>query len=117
MCSLIGGLVPGISGVLVGSYYSSSYGAANHFNSCDLSLVAPLGILCSVQWLAKSIHLCICQALVEFIRRELYQAPVSKHFLAYIIVSGFGDYMCDRSPGRVVSEWPFFQALLHTFSL
>ena len=31
-----------------------------------LSLVPSLGTLCSVQWLAESIHLCICQALAVF---------------------------------------------------
>jgi hypothetical protein len=56
-----------------------------------LSLVPPLGTLCSVQWLAESIHLCNSQALVEPLRRQLYQAPVSKHLLVTIIVSGFGD--------------------------
>ena len=43
-----------------------------------------LGSLCSVQWLAESICLCICQALAEPLRRQSYQAPVSKHFLASI---------------------------------
>jgi hypothetical protein len=46
--------------------------------------------MCSVQWLAVGIHLCICQALAEPLRRQLYQAPVSKHFMASTIVSGFG---------------------------
>jgi hypothetical protein len=55
-----------------------------------LSLAPPLGTLCSVRWLAASIHFCICQALVEPLRRQLYQASVSKH-LASTIVSGFGD--------------------------
>ena len=56
-------------------------------------LGTPLGTLCSVQWLASSIHLCICQDLAEPLRRQLYQAPVIKYFLASTIVSGFGDYM------------------------
>ena len=38
-----------------------------------------------------SIHFCICQALAGPLRRQLYQAPVSKHLLASTIVSGFGD--------------------------
>jgi hypothetical protein len=37
-----------------------------------LSLGSPLGTLCSVQWLAESIHLCICQALAEPLRRQQY---------------------------------------------
>jgi hypothetical protein len=56
-----------------------------------LSLAPPLGTLCSVQWLVESIYLCICQALAEPLRRQLYQVPVSKHLLASTIVSGFGD--------------------------
>jgi hypothetical protein len=69
----------------------------------NLSLTPPPRILCSVQWLAGSICLCICQALAEPLRRQLYQAPVSKHFLASIIVSGFGDRIWDGSPGGAVS--------------
>jgi hypothetical protein len=45
----------------------------------------------SVQWLAVSICLCFCKALAEPLRRQLYQAPVSKHFLASTIMYGFGD--------------------------
>jgi hypothetical protein len=64
-----------------------------------LSLTPTLGTLCLVQWLAASIHLCICQALAEPLRRQLYQAPVSKYFLPSTIVSGFGDCIWDGSPG------------------
>jgi hypothetical protein len=39
-----------------------------------LSLILPLGTLWSFQWLAASICLCICQALAEALRRQLYQA-------------------------------------------
>jgi hypothetical protein len=62
-----------------------------------LSLAPPLGALCSVQWLAESIHLCICQALAEPLKRQLYQAPVIKHLLTFTIVSGFGDCIWDGS--------------------
>jgi hypothetical protein len=82
-----------------------------------LSLASPLGTLCLVQWLAESIHLCICQALAETLRRQLYQAPVSKHLLASARVSGFGDCIWDGSLGGAVSGWPFLQSLLHTLSL
>jgi len=58
-----------------------------------LSLTPPMGILFSVQWLAVSIRLCICQALAELLRRQLYQAPVIMHFLASAILSGFGGCM------------------------
>jgi hypothetical protein len=58
-----------------------------------LSLTPSLGTPCSVQRLAESICLWICQAPEEPLRRQLYQAPVSMHFLASTIMSGFGDYM------------------------
>jgi hypothetical protein len=64
-----------------------------------LSLAPSLGTLCSVPWMDASIHLCICQALAEPLRRQLYQAPVSKHLLASTTVSGFGDCVWDGSPG------------------
>jgi hypothetical protein len=53
-----------------------------------LSLAPPLGTPCSVLWMAVSIHFCICQALAEIPRRQLYQVPVSKHLLGSTIVSG-----------------------------
>ena len=82
-----------------------------------LSLTPPLGALRSVQWLAASIRLCICQALAEPFRRQLYQAPVSKHFLASTIVSRFGDCIWNGSSGGAASGWPFLQSLLHTLAL
>ena len=56
-----------------------------------LSLTPPLGTLWSVQWLADSILLCICQALEEALRRQLYPVPVSMCFLASTIGSEFCD--------------------------
>jgi hypothetical protein len=82
-----------------------------------LSLVPPLGTLCSVQWLAESIHLSTCQALAEPLRRQFYQAPVSKHLLISTIVSGFGDCIWDVFPGGAVSGWSYLQSLLHTLTL
>ena len=58
-------------------------------------LAAPLESLCSVQWLAVSIHICITQHLAEPLRRQLHQVPVSKHRLASATVSGFGICMWD----------------------
>jgi hypothetical protein len=81
-----------------------------------LSLTPPLGTPCSVQCLDASICLCICQVLVKPLRRQLYQTPVSKHFLASTIVSWFDDCIWDRFPGGAISEWPFLQSLLHTLS-
>jgi hypothetical protein len=83
---------------------------------CVLSLASPLGTLCSVKWFTERFHLFICQALAEPLRRQLYQAPVSKNLLASTIVSGFGDYTWDGSPGVAVFGWPFLQSVLHTLS-
>ena len=64
-----------------------------------------------------SIRLCFCQALANTLRRQLYQASVSKHFLSSTIVSGFGDCIWDGSPDGTVPGWSFLQSLLHTLSL
>jgi hypothetical protein len=75
-----------------------------------------LGSLCSIQrWLVACI--CIGQDLAEPLRRQLYQAPVSKYFLASAIVSWFGVCMWDGSPGWPDSGWPFLQSLLYFLSL
>jgi len=66
------------------------------------SLTPPLGTPFSVQWLAVSICLCICQALAEPLRRQLYQAPVSMHFLASPIVTA-----CDPHYGNLWMVIPF----------
>ena len=82
--SLVGGLVPGSSGEsgkLILLFFLQSFPNSS------------IRVLCSIQWLVASIHLCICQALAEPLRSQLYHAPVSKHFLASTIVSRFGDYM------------------------
>jgi hypothetical protein len=79
-----------------------------------LSLTHPLGALCSFQWLAMSIHLCIRKAVPH--KRQLYQASFSKHFFASIIVPGFGDCIWDASPGGAISGWSFLQSLLFTLS-
>jgi hypothetical protein len=79
-----------------------------------LSLDPSLGTLCSIQWITVSIYFCICQALAEPLRRQLYQSTVSKILLASVIVSGFGGCLWDGSPGRAVTAWLFLQSLLHT---
>jgi hypothetical protein len=82
-----------------------------------LSLAPSLGTLCSIQWLAVSIHFCICQALAEPLRRLISHTLVSKLFLASTIVSEFGDSKWDGSPGGTLSGWSFLQSLLHMLSL
>jgi hypothetical protein len=75
-----------------------------------LSLALSLATLCSFGRMTVNIHFCICQALAESLRRQLYQAPVRKILLASAIVSGFGGCIWDGSPGGAVSE-------CHSFSL
>jgi hypothetical protein len=72
-----------------------------------LPLTPLLGSLCSVHWLVSSILICIGQDLAKPLKRQLSQAPVSKHFLAFTIVSVFGVCMWDRYPGWALSGWPF----------
>jgi hypothetical protein len=66
-------------------------------------------------WLCVCI--CIGQALAEPLRGQLYQAPVSKHFLTSATVSGFGVCRWDGSVGGAVSGSCFLQSLLHSLSL
>jgi hypothetical protein len=80
-----------------------------------LSLVPPLRTLCSVQWLAVSPHVCICQALLKPLRRQLYQAPVSKHLLASTIVSVFGDCLVGQSPDGLSFNLCFTFCLSNSF--
>nr|AAQ96249.1 LRRGT00036 [Rattus norvegicus] len=49
------------------------------------------------KWLVVSICFCICEALGEPLKRQVYQAPFSMHFLASKILSGFRDCIGDGS--------------------
>jgi hypothetical protein len=92
--SLVSGLVPKSSG---GYWWVHivvpPMGLQTPSATWVICLAPSLGTLCSVRWMAMSIHFCICQALAEPLKRQLYQAPVSKHFLVSTIVSEFGDYI------------------------
>jgi hypothetical protein len=68
-----------------------------------LYLAPSLGTLCSIQWMAVSIHFCISKAQAEPLKSQVYQAPVSKLLLASTIVSAFSDCIWDGSPGGAVS--------------
>lgn len=59
-------------------------------------------------------QLCICQALVESLRRQLYWASDSKHLLASTIVSEFGVCIWGWSPAGAVSGCHFILSLLNT---
>jgi hypothetical protein len=81
--SLLGGLVPGSSGgYWLVHIVLPPMGLQTPSAPWVLSLALSLGTLCSVQWMAVSIHFCICQALAEPLRRQLYQTSVSKPLLA-----------------------------------
>jgi hypothetical protein len=115
--SLVGGLVPGSCwGYWLAHIVVPPMGLQTPSAPWVLSLAPSLGTLCFVQCMAVSIHFCICQALAEPLKRQLYQVPVSKH-LSSTIVSGFDGCIFDESPGGTVSRWPFLQFLLHTLSL
>jgi hypothetical protein len=92
-------------------------GLQNSSTSWILSLTPSLGTLCSIQWITVNIHFCIIQVLAEPLRRQLYQAPLSKLLLASKIVSGFGGCLWDGSTGGGVCGLSFIQSLLHTLSL
>ena len=62
-----------------------------------------------------SICICISQMLVKPLRKQPYQAPVGKRFLASAIMWGVGIYSWDGSLGGVVSGWPFVQSLFQFF--
>ena len=91
--TLVGGLFPGSSGwvVYLVDIVDHHLGLQTTSDPSMLSLTPLLRISCSVQWLNESMHLCIRQVLAEPLRRQLYQAPVNKHFLASRIVSRFGE--------------------------
>jgi hypothetical protein len=107
------------AGGLVGWYCCSSYGVTNLFSyyKLVLDLTSPLGSPCSVRCLAVYIRIFIAQALAESLRRQLYQAPVNKSFLASAIMSGFVICKWDGSLGEEVSGRPFLQSLLHSLPL
>jgi hypothetical protein len=106
-----------LRGILVSYIVPPPMGLQTPSASWVLSLAPSLGTLCSVQWMTVSVHFCICQALTEPLRRQIYQAPVSKTLLASAIVSGFGGCLWDGSPGGAVCGWSLPQSLLQTLSL
>jgi hypothetical protein len=91
--SFVGGFVPGnFRGFCLVDIVVLSMGLQTPSISTVLSLTPPLGSLRSVRGLTARICICIGKALADSLKRQLYQAPVSKNFLASAIVIGFGDY-------------------------
>jgi hypothetical protein len=67
---MVGGLVPGsFRGVWLVGIVVLPMALQTPLAPLVLSLAPPLGTQCLVQWLAVSIHHCICQALAEPLRR------------------------------------------------
>ena len=60
--------------------------------------------------MAERINLCICKALAEPVRRQLYKSPVSKYLLATKIVSRFDDLYMGWIP-RWGSLWLAFSSV------
>jgi hypothetical protein len=90
--SLVDGLVPGSSvgrgsgAVWLVDIFVLPMGLQTPSTPSVLSLTLLLETPHSVQWLAASIHLCICKALAGPLRRQPFQAPLSMHFLASALV-------------------------------
>ena len=116
--SLIGGLDSGSSrvGVWLVDIVVLPIGLQSPSAPSVLPPTLPLGSLGSVCWLTVRICICIRQVLAETLRRQLYQAPVTKHLVS-AIVFGFGVCSWDGNLSEVVSVWPFYQPLLHFVSL
>jgi hypothetical protein len=60
-----------------------------------------------------SICISIRQVLVEALREQPYQVPVSKTILTSAIVLWLGVCRWDESLGESLSGWPFLQSLFH----
>jgi hypothetical protein len=70
------------------SWYCSSMCLQSSLIPLVLALALLLESLSSVLWLSLSICICMGQVLVEPIRKQSFQDPVSKHFLVSAIVLG-----------------------------
>ena len=103
-------------GVLVSSYCFSSYRVADLFSSLGTFSIFSIGGPV-FQPMIVSIHFCICQALAQPRKRQLYQVHINKILLAYAIVSAFGGCLWDGSPFGAVSGWSLLLSQLQTLSL
>jgi hypothetical protein len=112
VCPLVGGLVPGALGVLViWCFFNQVAIPFSFFSPSPSSSIGVPGL----RVIAQS-DISIGQTLTDPLRKELYQASVSKSFLASAIVSGFGVCGWDGSLGGAVSWWLFLQSLFHSLS-
>jgi hypothetical protein len=84
----------------------SSYGVANPFRS-----FSPFPNSSSLYSVGASIHICVCQALTEPLRRHPYQAPISKHFLVLAVESCLSGCIWECRWGRFWMAFPSVSAL------
>ena len=96
LCNIFSSLVPGSSGGAGLFIWLFFLWAANPFSSLGPSSSSFIRDSLLSTMLVLEHHLCICQALVETLSRQLYQAPVSKLLLSSAIVSGFGGCLWDE---------------------
>ena len=89
--------------ILVSSYCCFFYGAVNTFRSLVSFSSSFIGDPMLSQLVAVSIHLCMCEALAEPLRRQLYHAPVNKLLLLSSIVSEFAGCVYGMDPQVVHS--------------
>lgn len=92
-----------------------SYGVAIPFRSFNPSSNSSFWFPTSIQWLADSICICLCQWLVESHREQPCHTSMCIHKMALVLVSGFGVHVWDRSQVGLINGWPLFQSLLHFF--
>jgi hypothetical protein len=82
------------------------------------SLAPSLGTLYSVQWMAVSIHFCICQALAEPLRRQLYQVLTAifwnqhRDLLTSSLHSHWAAFKLNPSPAWCSFLWVTFLCVL-----
>ena len=102
MCSLVGGLVSGSSQEfwLVAISFSSFNPSPN--SSIEIPNLCPM--------------ICLSQLLIGPLRGPPCQAPACKHISnASVIMLGISAHPWARSQVGTVTEWPFFESLLHFF--
>ena len=100
VCSLVGSLVSGSSqGSRLVETMVLPMGLSSPSIALVLALTLPQGSLTSVQWLTVSICIFLCQLLVDPLKEQPCQAPVFKHSITSVMMSGFG--VCPRDGSHI----------------
>jgi hypothetical protein len=113
---LVGSLIPGSSGRSCWLILLFFLWVANTFSLFSPFSNSSLGYLVLSPIVGCKHHFWISQTMAGPLRRKLYQAPDSKHFLSSAIMSGFGGCVWDGSPGGAVSGCTLLHSLLHNSS-